>query len=218
MTKQEEFPEEIFNWLSSQSFIELNAEQKSVVLNHLNEEEYGEMRDALKSISILKSGSGYAGINSRKEQLLKQFEISHQSKQGTVGTNRPHAYWQAAAAVLFLICGWLSFQLLKPDSGIQNGLLSKTDTVYIKKEIQLQAEKIHDTVYIYKLVKENSQSVAKGETARELQGSYNDYPGLNSSENIPYIQLNEIDREFNNQRGNSMKDDSLLKKYGFVAM
>lgn len=203
----EKTPNSIFDWSEKFSFAELSDLQKKEVLLYLSEEDYTGMYETSKGLKVLLKQSSHATIYTNKNKLLDHFDATHK--------NRKHLKfkivmaWQAAALVLMVLSGWLFyrvFDLQKADTTLQ---VASKDTIYVTKEISAQPEYIHDTVYLYK------------ESGRSSKDNSTENPTL-SSDSDKTKSFPQSPRERNGSasvpRGNSMKDDSLLKKFGFVAM
>jgi hypothetical protein len=90
------------------------------------------------------------------------------------------------------------------------------DTIYIAKETASIPEKIYDTIYIASSSNKNVQQKA----SVNLPGRASQSQGLDKTngETIPVLSIKAMGHKPNIQKGNSMKDDSLLTRYTFVTL
>lgn len=205
----EKMPAVVFDWLEKFSFEELNHFQQKEVLAYFSAEEYDEIYATVKDLRST-TRPEVETRSSRKETILGHFD-QHQSLKKGRGETRRVLVWQAAAVFLMMLSGWLFYQVfdLNKDPGMQQ--VAVKDTVYVEKEIRAEAEIIHDTVYRYK--ERQSTSSAVQEESDEIERENPETIG--ELDITPLIELENIG---NNAKGNSMKDDSLLRKFGFVSM
>jgi len=202
----EKTPAVLFDWVETFSFEQLNPAQQKEVLVHLSEEAYNEMHRTsidLKSASALWNDD----FSDRKELLLVHFDRHHKQELGFKG----HMIWQAAAVLLLMLSGWLFYQVfdLKKEPVIKQ--MASIDTVYVDREVTSSPEVVHDTVYRYKKLQNNDRESAYQIEITEKE----EIAPLNDMIAVPVLELENFNTT---PKGNSMKDDSLLKKFGFVAM
>ena len=204
-------PAIIFDWIEKIPFIELTNSQKEEVLKHFSESDYEQMHQTSLRVKLAsKSDSSYK--STRKEGVMGKFDAYHLNKTNKLSNWHRANLLQAAAIFLFLISGWLFYQIfdLKKENAIKT--IASIDTVYIEREIASNPEIIHDTVYSYKEVK----SPSKKEVSHSDNLFRNDANQvLGKLESLP---LSELEALKNSTKGNSMKDDSLLRKFSFVSM
>ena len=204
-------PAIIFDWIEKIPFIELTNSQKEEVLKHFSQSDYEQMHQTSLRVKLAsKSDSSYK--STRKEGVMGKFDAYYLNKTNKLSNWHRANLWQAAAIFLFLISGWLFYQIfdLKKENAIKT--IASIDTVYIEREIASNPEIIHDTVYSYKEAKSTSK--------KEVSHSDNLFRDdanqvLGKLESLP---LSELEALKNSTKGNSMKDDSLLRKFSFVSM
>lgn len=203
----EKTPNTLFDWAEKFSFEDLNDLQRKEVLLYLSEEDYTSIYEASKGLKVILKQSAAGSHPEKKKKLLSHFDAIHtRKKQIRIKTV---AAWQAAAIVLMVLSGWLFykvFDLQRADTTFQ---VASADTVYVTKEISAQPEYIHDTIYLYK---ESSSSSKENSLVNPAASS-----DCDKTKSFPQ-PLREHNGSASTPRGNSMKDDSLLKKFGFVAM
>lgn len=207
----EKVPTIIFDWIEKFSFAELSLAQKEEVLKQFSESDYEHMHQtsvSVKMVSLVDSNFK----SERKDIVMREFDSYHLKKTNKFTIWHSANLWQAAAIFLFLISGWLFYQVfdLKKDRALK--VVASVDTVYVEREVASNPEIIHDTVYRYKEVK----TTTKKETAHSDNLFRNEANQvLGKLESLPLIELENLN---NTKRGNSMKDDSLLRKFSFVSM
>jgi len=120
--------------------------------------------------------------------------------------------------LLFILCGWLVYRVadLKKDGGRQQ--TARLDTVFVTQEIKAEPSVVHDTVYLYRQMKQN-ETQSEGEQRRDTSANRSNRkePANNNVEEEIYVlPLDEAARQ--EHRGTSMRDDSLWKHYSFISM
>lgn len=205
----EKLPAVLFDWIEKFSFKQLSASQQKEVLFYFSEEEYNEVHQTFLNIKSA-SENNQEKNTERKSALLDHFDKHHGKIRNSTFSNV--MAWQAAAILLLMLSGWLFYQVfdLKKNPYVEQ--IAAVDTVYVTKEIASQSEIIHDTVYRIKEVVKNRESYFYPKE-QVLQAEEAELPG--ESETFPMLDLENLNSA---QKGNSMKDDSLLRKFGFVAM
>jgi hypothetical protein len=210
-TNFEKTPTVIFDWIEKFSFEELTVSQKEEVLNYFSESDYEQMHHTSLSVKAVSKNDSDFNLH-RKEFVMHRFDAYHLKKSNTFSLWYNANLWQAAAIFLFLISGWLFYHVfdLKKEQALR--VIASVDTVYIEREVASTPEIVHDTVYYYKEVRTVSEKVKSNsdnlfrDDAIQILGKL---------ESRPLIEL----EAFNNSTlGNSMKDDSLLRKFNFVSM
>ncbi len=209
--KLEQIPAIIFDWLETLDFIKLNASQQAETLKYFSKEEYREMRNAFLDIKTLSIHNKITNSINREGFLLAHFDKHYANKKVLT----PIFVWRVAALLLLLLSGGLFFKVLTMKDVILNPQVALVDTVYVNKDVKSTPEIIHDTVYITK------QLVVKKNDGQGLNYSYseNNLPTTNLTvTDMSVISFKDRDNRANKVRGNSMKDDSLYRKHGFVSM
>lgn len=207
----EKVPRSVFEWVERVSFRDLSEAQRNEVLTHFGQEDYEEMHHAFQSVhvnSLMQEGSS----NIRKTMLLNHFDRQQEIQRMERRSSRHLVVWQAAAVILMMLAGWLFYQVFDFRKKERSLEVASTDTVYVTKEVNGNPEIIHDTVYRYQTVQEEreSESYSKEDVAHE-----GDQNMLRDTGLIPVLELENLN---SSPKGNSMRDDSLLKKFEFVAM
>lgn len=210
MTNIENIPEVIFDWIKITPYNKLNKEQQNLVIQFLTEIEYDEMYYASRAF---KSEPVAYLIDTEKSKkfLSEKFDTYHSSAKIIRLPVHQFVLWHVAAALVSIMIGWylFSFNILFHDS--QKKEIVKLDTVYIQKEILSQPMVIHDTFIVYKKLEVN-QTQSKETFIQKNQLMQT------SISTMPVMNVNELDFEMHSQRNNSMNDDSLVKKFGFVSL
>ena len=214
MINSEHLPSEIFDWIETKAYSKLTDEQKQLVLKHLSEADYTQLFQAAESLKTSINFESMDDTNS-KNLLLSHFNKHHKTAKLVSLPGKRLVIWQAAAAVLFLVSGWLGYQLVDFKTQTISEQVAMVDTVYVDREVKTPADVIHDTVILYKYLNRKSAENTVNTPAKETTKP-SELP-LNSGE-MQVMSLEELNNTANKRRHNSMKDDSLLKKFGFVAM
>lgn len=212
-TNPENIPAIIYEWLKAASFAELEKAQQEEVVRHMNADEFDELH--FTHVSLVKTASSTPSANREKIKmlLLEHFDHKQTRQHKLLFLNKPVALWKAAAAVLLLLTGWLLFYLAgKKENSPQ--LAARTDTVYVIKKIPAEPVKIYDTVYVTKYVQSSKKEDRYKEDASP-NGSMNVHDNY---EPMHIVSVRELDNASNQPKGNSIKDDTLIKKFGFVRM
>jgi len=204
----EKMPSFIFDWMEKSSFEKLNGAQQKEVLAWFSAEEYDEMYKASKDLKAMTEVAFSVSASEKKSDIMTHFDKQISEKRSLVSSGV--IFWQAAAILLLVLSGWLFYQMFDLKNQVVIEQVALIDTVYVDREVASTPELIHDTVYKYEKVEASSKS-NKGSNHQVLKdeeptGDMEIAPAA-AIENIPSVP-----------RGNSMKDDSLLRKFGFVAM
>jgi hypothetical protein len=213
MNNQEEnIPIEIFDWINTFSFEELEAKQQAQVIIWFTPDTYNQIHLAAKQASLFQASlSRKAAI---KEHLSYQFELNNKNKPWL---NKTIPWWQAAAAIL-IVSAFFIHLLIQQKTPKNNPLLSLTDSTYLKKQMAskpIEPIIIYDTVYlqetkqlIYSQLKK--QKLFKKESERATNAALPIQVLVQSMETL--------ESTYNQIKGNSLKDDTLLHTYGFVRL
>jgi len=208
----EKLPNVVFNWVEEFTFAELNDSQKKEVLTYFSEDEFDQMHQAcmdLKSVATIDHADVFT---QKKNALLHHFDEHHSLKRRSSFFPGAMVVWQAAAILLLLLSGWLFYQVfgLQKNATIQQ--IAVTDTVYVDRQVASVPEIIHDTIYRYK---ENKGDPGKNDPSSEDMIEPEDIESIGEME---IHSIRELENLNNSPKGNSMKDDSLLRKFTFVSM
>lgn len=208
-TDPQHWPEEIFNRLATHSFGKLTASEQASVLACMSEADYNSLHHATAAFNQVRT-QGLQKAPDTKHALLTAFDKKYTRNGVWVQFTNPRI-WQAAAAIVLLLSGWMCAQLIQAGQ-LQVPTSVLADTVYIKQEIKSKAEQLHDTVYIYKTryMPTSNQSAARAE--RQEQYGQHTYTFGDAGE--PAFDVNNLDSILGTPRGSSMKDDSLILRYG----
>ena len=207
----ENMPTEIFDWLQTSDFKSLVKDQQKQVLLYFSEEEFNAMHLAADALKMVNSQNNSRGEGLSKAALLERFDKQH--TKIVYFYKQPVFYWQAAAMFLLLLSGWLFYRTYDIKTSLSDRAVASTDTIYVNRDVKSEPEIIHDTVYRYKMIKEarkQREELHVSNSSESTQDNHLNY--------IQAIDLKEIHNAANSIRRNSMKDDSLLKKYGYVTM
>jgi len=207
----EKLPTRIFDWIETSSFEHLTHSQQKEILTYFSVEEYNEMHRTFLDLKSASLTNNSEENHQRKSALLDHFDKYHSVKQ----TRYPGTLmvWQAAAILLLMLSGGLFYRIfdLKKDSTFEQ--VATTDTVYVTREVAQAPEIIHDTVFRYKETKSAGQKDSYSSSKISLETK--DLESIGEMEIQPHLELENLT---NAPKGNSMKDDSLLRKFGFVSM
>lgn len=213
----EQIPTAVFDWLQTHDFEDLNAAQKQETLLHFGVEEYAELRRTVTKINraALQTRLG------RKQDLLARFDALHApgATAGRVFSITRLVVWKAAAVFLFFLSAALFYQKMTAKNAESSALASAIDTLYVVKEVASAPVRIYDTVFIQAKkqgvrasIPIESQFALRQDTGSELGAE--PFAGDQS----PFVSVRELENKSNQPKRNSMKDDSLLRRYSFVTM
>jgi len=213
-TEPENIPDHLFDWLENRSFHSLSEVEKTLVLHFFSKEEFEEMQSAAIAVKSPKAPQN----KTSKSNLLDRFDAVHANGSENA---KPAIFqmpvWRAAAIALLLICFGLAHRILNTTLSKPIGTAIKVDTVYLVKQIASAPEKIFDTIYISKTTatpksKELVKSIA--EIAK-----FKDKPvEIFSKNELAVVPLNELENKANQPKRNSLKDDSVLRKFAVVRL
>lgn len=210
-TDFENIPSELFDWLQRLSFEELDARQQQRVLACFSKEEYDSMHAAAMVLHEVSGGRRPERTPSRKA-LLARFDAQHAEAKVLTLFPSKVLLWQAASAILLILSGGLFYRMidLKKNGIVQH--LATADTVYVDREVRAQPSVIYDTIYLYR------QAEARNRQERQADDDTVSVINVPSAltNDIYVLPLEDVDME--KPRGNSMKDDSILQRFGTVSM
>ena len=207
----EEIPSIVFDLIERFDFSMLSAEQKETILKYISEEEYVEFRHAIKAIQN----------NAEKNMSTKHFLLQNYDQYYNKETAKVRALpvyrnlLRVAAAVFFFFSGWSGYHFIRLGKTTNNELLSTIDTVFVTKEIAALPEKIYDTIYIEKdRIGENKSNTTN------IYKTSSDLPreSFSIDQQAGVVSIKELENNINMPRRNSLKDDTLAKKFGFVTL
>jgi len=212
-TDPQHWPVQIFNWLSSQHFSQLTAAEQTTVLACMSETEYNNLHAAAKAIGQYKTPPKNHTAGSR-QFLLEAFDKQHSPADKRRLYHNP-GIWQAAAALLLLVCGWMCAQLIQA-SQFQAPAVALADTVYINQEVKGATVQLHDTIYVYKTRYMRDSAIATTQPA--LYNGEQQHSFFSNEADRQFLDVTRLDSIYGTPRGNSMKDDSLILRYGVSAL
>ncbi len=199
----ENIPNHIFEQIEKQNFDRLTNEEKREVLVYFSQEEYNELRQA--SLDIKSAGIPRPEMEQLKKAALAFYDSRHSQKIKPA----PLLLWQAAAVVLLLLCGWLFYMWSK--TGIQKTSLPVAvhDTIYVQQPQLINT--VHDTLTVIRTSKLNTS---------DMQVPQADAKPVSAPANgsVEILTLEEHRKISASAPGNCMKNDSLLRKFGFVSL
>lgn len=215
----EHIPAVVFDWLQTYDFEELTAEQKQEVLFHFAMEEYGELRHTVSQINLLRQSDESEGRLQRKQDLLARFDALHApaGKQRSIFSGQ--VVWKAAAVFLFFLSAALFYQKMTAKSTESTALASAIDTLYVVKEVASAPVRIYDTVFIQaKKHSERATNPIDSRLALRQDTGSETVVDQMAIEELPFVSVRELESKSNQPKRNSMKDDSLLRRYSYVTM
>ena len=214
----EHIPTLIFDWIETHSFELLEIEQQQEVLIYFSENEYDELH--LAAISTQNHLEEMVDVNTVIEQkLIESFDrkFSHQQKKSIMFYSVQ--LWKVAALFLFIGGGAL-WIVLQAKAHKEISYITIKDTVYVPSFAENEdVVKVYDTVYI----NSGAQKTAKRETRHRIEMSASNQKETTAfiPSSIPGIHLLSIkdkDELVNKQKGNSLKDDTLLRQFKVVRL
>ncbi len=213
----ENIPSFVFELIQNYEFKSLSPSQQTEVLKHITQEEFDEIRT--ETLLLLSAKSSFTSPRqvAIKAELLETFDRHHATNESKILFFYSASFlWKVASAILLFTAGWLMNQWVPAKNNQSNLSNTKTDTFYITKEIEALPIKIYDTIFIQSEVKE---TIAKRITHPKPEPAANsDFTGGNFENSTQTFSLSELNSTPNQQKRNSIKEDSLLKKYSFNSM
>ena len=214
MINVEKLPNEIFDWIHSTPYQQLNPLQQKVVLAFLDEDQYSELFEATQKLQF-DVESPIIDTSDSRDLLVNYFHKQKYSSKIMDLSRRQFIYWQVAAAIFFMLLGWFTYPLLKGKDAANRPLVSFIDTVYINRDIKQSPLVIRDTIIVTKILSSSNKTLYINNTKKQTPLSTNTSV-LN--QDILSSSTFDLQDEANRPKSNSMLDDSLAKKFGFVAL
>lgn len=206
-TEPENIPSEVFDWMQTTPYHRLSGEQQSMVLQHLSESTYSEWHAVITTLQTQR----VSGIRKKalKSQLLQEFDRHYPPASKKVFFAISPGWYRMAAAVLLAVCLGLLARIHFGDQP-KSPALALHDTVYMTREIAAAPIRIYDTVYI---------PLKKQSVNRTLYANPADaQPIPQNTPPIEVVGMADMDELHNRPKNNSMKDDTLLRTYSYVAL
>lgn len=222
-TNPEIIPHKLYDWIDLYAFHELTPEMQAEVLQYFSMEEYNSFFDAAKLMRM-----SHAKKHETKENLLNYFDKQNQGGSARLKLNR-EILWKAASVSLLFSTALLSYLLLQSKDIVSPAALVRHDTVYIEKPAANNIATIPD-VKESLVVKENKISETKKHfpkknKERPLPEMYVNnenkrvsVPPPTPDPGIQVVSVDQMHKPGNSSKKNSMKDDSLERKFRFVSM
>lgn len=207
-----EIPEYIFEWMQEFSFSELEKEQQAEVLEHFSEEEYNSLYKATSELREHKPAFQTPRREAIKVDLMERFEKKHAAPV-VVQQESNVVYWKAAAGLALLIAvGSMTFSFLKTGKTGSDSLASRIDTVFVERQMAAEPQIIHDTVFIAPIQGKKNRGQVRTSYSNEAPAEMYMEP------TISVATIRDIDNPINGQKRNSMRDDSLAKRFAVVTL
>ena len=203
----ESMPNEVFSWVQSTSFNELNTHQQEIVLAYLDKQEYEDMHHAAKTLHTAANKVLPKGTEKIKSELLTAFNQHHNKGTNAVLAlvNKPVALGKVAAVVVLMMSA-IVYQYINNTKGDTiYAEHTKTDTLLVETEVPV-THIIHDTLRVM-------EKQAKSASVIKTHTSYK--PTVTD---IHIAGTDELDRPYNQPKHNSLKNDTLVTKFGFVSL
>lgn len=210
----EQIPAFIFDWLEQHSFEALTPGQQKEVLLYLTADAYRELHLAARSVKSAGIATQAPGKANRKQMLLDRFDSIHARPRPFVKRVGALLLWKAAAVFFFFVSGGIGFYALRHQGSPMVSVIR--DTVYVNEAKASAPLKVYDTVYVYN---QETGEQQKGAASPPLQVSRSrHYTSLPASDDIHVLSIEEMESLPNTPRGNSLKDDSIARKYKFITL
>ncbi|MFA6260625.1 MAG: hypothetical protein WC760_04105 [Bacteroidia bacterium] len=207
-TDPENIPSELFDWIQTTPFRELDGNQQAIVSHHFTESTYTELHAVASAVHTQQVNA--VRKRTMKNDLLREFDRIHpvaQSDMKRISGSLP--FYRIAAALLLISClGMLAWMRLGNKPAIP--ALALHDTIYITREIAAAPIREYDTVYL----------TIKGKPAKQNSSSEPTdlHPLPQSPASIDVVGMSDMEALHNRPKNNSMKDDTLLRSYSYVAL
>jgi hypothetical protein len=211
----ENLPSYIIEWIENRPYESLAKEEQQQLEAFFTPEEYKKLHLAA---TVIREDSLQEKQLARKAEiranLLDRFDRKHRPVfQPSMGKL---TFWKVAALFLFIGLGSFQYFLLRKVSQTQPMALADTDTVYIIKEVPAEKVKEYDTVYIVQREKNNRGTMVKKQFTRH--DMLNDNMPMPLLSDINVVPLESLNKRQNSHKGRSIKEDTLIKKIGFVSL
>ncbi len=208
MQVKENAPEIIFEWLS-EPFQSLNDKQQEEVLLYFTAEEFDEMHQAMTAIENNRQRPS-AAMYRVKQELLAEFDKKFNGRSNARSLFVPIDMWKAAAVFFFLMGSWFAIGYFRPQEFIHPKTMTTIDTVYLEKNF-------YDTVYVVEEERAErrtqKRAYAKSYESESISGNFQLRP-----ETLNVLSLDLLNSEENVQKGNSLRDDSLISGFNFITL
>lgn len=204
----ENIPSEVFDWLSSKSFEQLDANQKQLVLQFFSIEEYHELANSMNELkSVIKPVANNSVAS--KEVLMNKFDEVYSQQ-----TNRFKLPYILRYAAIFIVSLGLGYQLhfwMQPASTNQVVFQPIIDTVYINNDnVPISASSLEDREPFT-----SEMRIAKNtQTKRKVVTT----PVMKMNLNFNVVSIQDAQNKANIPKGNNCKSDSLRRKFGYVSL
>jgi len=208
--KADNIPNSIFDSLLTRPFASLTSKEQEEVLLHFSEEEYTAMHEAASGLSTIGQRAKAKGKDAIKASLMDAFDAQYP-------VNKPAAVWmnyrlslpQAAAIILLCLSGLIAFYQLNPREKIVYKESVRIDTLIAEAGSPEQIL-IHDTVW---------QKVEVEQLDKTQKPSKRTLGIISPGQQELYIQGAEnINASVNQTKNNSLEQDTLVSRIGFVTM
>lgn len=206
----ENIPSEVFDWLSSLSFEQLNSQRKHEVLQFFTMEEYNELANSLQEINSVVRTSAKNNLQS-KERLMNKFDEVYpkQNRRFIV----PGILRYAAIIIVSLGLGYQLRFWMQPANTNQVVYQPIIDTVYINNDIETASAVT---------LKENDFVAAEVNAGNgsQVKRKYLSTPVSKNKMNLNFnvVSVQDAKNKANIPKGNNCKSDSLRRKFGFVSL
>jgi hypothetical protein len=213
----ENIPVQLFDWLEKYNFTSLDSVQQAEVLAWFSADDYAELRQSILAIRSVKQKESGSSRVARKQDLLNRFDERHKKPAAAMlFLSRPIALWKVAAVLLLFSSGWMTHHFLKVKTPVPAAGIAAIDTIYVTREVMPALEKIYDTVYIRQ--QPVPSPLPKIQYNRKMEPVRETSQARMMPQDMNVLSIKELDSTPNRQKSNSIKDDSLLKKYPFVSI
>ena len=206
MTNNANSPTEIMDWIHSTSFNNLTPAQQTLVLQYFTQEEYTAMVEVLQ---VLQQSSITSSKQRIKSNLLTQFDKKHPVQPSYNWMAKSIPIWKAAAVLLVLV-GVGYFNYTTSLKQLANTINRIHDTVYVERLVQGETIKVIDTVYADRPMQRTKKGV---KTILHAKG-----PMLLQQTDISIQSIKNIDAPANRTKRNSISDDTLINNYRFTTL
>lgn len=206
----ENIPSEVFDWLSTKSFDQLNSQQKQIVLQYFTIDEYDELGNSTKEINTFMKPTQKHRQDS-KELLMNKFdEVYSQPKQRFLV---PRLLRYAAIVILSIGLGYQLRFWMQPLTTNQVVFQPVVDTVYLNNSVEsTSASFLEDKDSVPRKVAASNGSRIKRNDA------YTPVSKKQLSLNFNVVSVQDAKNKANIPKGNSCKSDSLRRKFGYVSL
>lgn len=217
---QHNIPTELLDLIQEKSFSSLLPNEKALVLKYMSETEYIELHH---SYEMTQDYFQETPIIAPSEKILTQLQAAFPSqKPQPTFLSQQIPLWQAAAAIVLLLCAW----------SIQS--FYKSSPLPIEKLVYVS---VHDTLKMTEyIVQRDTLLLPKAEMVKNKRKAVDNpvkyvikaqpIPTIREPEKLPQNLDSDIytltavgvEKALQNRSGTNRKEDSLYKKFGFVSM